>query len=140
MPWAIGAAALVLIGGLCCVYYAYQHRNSTATAEPTSSPQPANINSVQVETPAPEHASSEPASGSLKDANKDIVVSHPTVVTEQAKRNEKTTKRKNKAESRPDDSDEEPDPNVDEQTPNPGRCHQHPTMGRFLFLSDRSRK
>jgi serine/threonine protein kinase len=116
-PWAIGAAALILIGILFGGYYAYQHRNSTATAEPTSSPQPANINSGQVGTPAPEHASSEPASGSVTDANKDVVVSHPPVVSEQAKRNEKPAKPKDKRESNPDDSEEEPDPNVGQESP-----------------------
>jgi serine/threonine protein kinase len=109
-PWAIGAAALVLVGVLFCCYYAYQHRNSTATAEPTSSPQPVNANSVPVGTPAPEHASTEPGSGSLKDANKDVVVNRPAIVTEQAKKNEKTVKRKDRVESNPDDSDDEADP------------------------------
>jgi serine/threonine protein kinase len=116
-PWAIGAAALVLICVVFGCYYAYQHRNSSATAEPASSPQPVNNNAVQVGTPAPEHASSEPASGSLKDANKDVVVSHPAIVSEQAKKNEKTAKRKDKAESNPDDSNDESDPSP--QTPNP---------------------
>jgi serine/threonine protein kinase len=104
-PWAIGAAALVLMCVLFGCYYAYQHRNSTAEAEPTGSPQPANINSGQVGTPAPEHASSEPASGSLKQEKKDVAVSHPQVATEQAKRNEKAPKRKDKAESNPDENE-----------------------------------
>ncbi|HEV7746426.1 MAG TPA: serine/threonine-protein kinase [Pyrinomonadaceae bacterium] len=131
-PWAIGAAALVLIGGLSCVYYAYQHRNSTATVEPTSSPQPANINAVQIRTPAPEHASSEPASGSLKDANRDVVVSHAPILTEPAKRNEKTAKRKDKGQSIPDDSDDEPDPNVGQQTNNPRPVPPVPNDGEVF--------
>lgn len=118
-PWAVGAAALVLIVGLCCVYYAYQHRTPTATADSASSPQPVNVNSAPVSTPAPEHASSEPASGNLQDEKKEIVATHPAIVTEQAKRNEKTVKRKDKGEGVPDDSDDEPDPNTGRDTPNP---------------------
>jgi serine/threonine protein kinase len=117
-PWAIGAAALVLMCVVFGCYYAYQHRNSTAQSEPASSPEPVNTNSVQVGTPAPEHASTEPGSGSLKDANKDVVVSHPAIVSDQqAKKNEKTAKRKDKAQSNPDDSDDESDPSP--QTPHP---------------------
>jgi serine/threonine protein kinase len=130
-PWAIGASALVLIGVIFCGYYAYEHRTSTATADPASSPRPVNNNSVQVGTPAPEHASTEPASGSLKDEKKDVATSRPAVVIEQAKRNEKTAKRKDKGESNPDDSDDEADPNVG-QSNNPKPVPPVPNDGEVF--------
>lgn len=129
-PWAIGAAAVVLVGVLFGCFYAYQHRNSTATAEPINSPQPVNANSVQVETPTPEHTSTEPASGSLKEEKKDVAVSHPPVVTEPAKRNDKPVKRKDKGEGNPDESNDEPDPSP--QTPNPRGVPPAPNDGEVF--------
>src|SRR5512132_1952472 len=63
-PWALGAAALVLIGVLFGGFYAYQHRNSTEVAAPISPGDQNNANTAPVEpSPVAEHANSEPASG-----------------------------------------------------------------------------
>jgi eukaryotic-like serine/threonine-protein kinase len=106
-PWAIGASALVLIGLLFCGFYAYEHRNPTATAPPDPGEQ-ANINSVKVEpSPATEQAVSEPASGDLKQ-EKQAVASNAPNANEQARKTEKAPKR-NKAEKGADEPDDEPD-------------------------------
>jgi serine/threonine protein kinase len=115
-PWALGLAALVLIGVLFGAFYAYQHRNSTATTVPTTSGDQTNVNAARVESSPPiEQATTEPASGNLKE-EKQAVTTAPPVVNEPAKKNEKTAK-KNKGEKNPADAGEEPDTNAGEQYP-----------------------
>jgi serine/threonine protein kinase len=115
-PWALGAAALVLIGVLFGGFYAYQHRNSTEVAAPINSGDQNNVNAASVEpSTAAEHVNSEPASGSLKEEKQPVVNSQP-IVNEPAKKLEKTAK-KNKAEKSPAGDDEEPDTNVGEHYP-----------------------
>ena len=104
-PWALGVAALVLIGVLFGGFYAYQHRNSAEATAPTDQP---NVNAAPVEpSPTMEHATSEPASGNLKD-EKQAVTNTPPSANEPGKKIEKIAK-KNKAEKNPADSGEEPD-------------------------------
>ncbi|MGH9929682.1 MAG: protein kinase domain-containing protein [Pyrinomonadaceae bacterium] len=96
-PWAIGVAALVLIGVLFGGFYAYQHRNSNPAA-PNNSGEQVNINAVKVEpSPATEHVANEPASGSLNEDKQRVVSNHPPPVNEPARKNEKTAKNNEKA-------------------------------------------
>ena len=114
-PWALGVAALVLIGVLFGGFYAYQHRNSTQVAAPINTGDQNNANAAPVEpSPAAEHASSEPASGNLEQ-EKQSVAARAAVVKESAKKIEKTAK-KNKAENTPPDADEEPDTSAGEHS------------------------
>jgi serine/threonine protein kinase len=114
-PWALGAAALVLIGVLFGGFYAYQHRNSAEATAPVNSGDQTNVNSAPVEpSPATQHATSEPGSGNLP-AEKQPVVTAPLIANEPAKKSEKTAK-KNKAEKNPADDDEEPDSNAGEHS------------------------
>jgi hypothetical protein len=109
-PWILGVAALVLIGVLFGGFYAYQQRNSAEATAPNDQP---NVNAAPVEpSPATENATSEPASGSLKE-EKQAVTTTPPLANEPAKKIEKTA-RKNKVEKNPADSDEEPDINPGE--------------------------
>ncbi|HKB64978.1 MAG TPA: serine/threonine-protein kinase [Pyrinomonadaceae bacterium] len=115
-PWALGAAALVLIGVLFGGFYAYQHRNSTEVATPINSGDQHNVNTAPVEpSPVAERVNSEPASGSLKEEKQPVGNVSP-IVNEPAKKNEKSAK-KNKAEKNPTGHDEEPDTNVGEHSP-----------------------
>jgi serine/threonine protein kinase len=119
-PWAIGVAALVLIGVLFGGFYAYQHRNSSATAGPDNYGSPVNVNSGPVASPAPEHTPSEPASGTVKEEKPDEVVNHPLVAKENSKKNEKTAARKgDKAGKDSAGSDDEPETNTGQQYPRP---------------------
>lgn len=115
-PWAVGAAALLLIGVLFGGFYAYQHRNAGEATAPANANDQTNVNSGSVgPSPAMERATSEPASGNLKQ-EKQAVASNPPVASEPAKKVEKIAK-KNKAEKNPGDADEEPDTNAGEHYP-----------------------
>ena len=110
-PWALGVAALVLIGVLFGGFYAYQHRNSTQVAAPISIGDQNNANTAPVEpSPGAEHASSEPASGDLKEEKQPVTTNAP-VLKESAKKIEKAAK-KNKVFEAPADANEEPDTNA----------------------------
>lgn len=114
-PWALGVAALVLIGVLFGGFYAYQHRNSTQVAAPISAGDQNNANTAPVEpSPAAEHASSEPASGNLEQ-EKQSVATRAAVVKESAKKIEKAAK-KNKIGEAPANADEQPDTNAGEHS------------------------
>jgi len=112
-PWALGAAALVLIGVLFGGFYAYQHRNSAEATPPVNSGDQTNANSAPVEpSPASQHATSEPASGNLPEEKKPVAAA-PLIANEPTKKSEKTAK-KNKAEKNPGGDEEEPDTNAGE--------------------------
>jgi len=112
-PWALGVAALILIGVLFGGFYAYQHRNSVEATAPINVGDQNNVNAAPVEpSPATQHATSEPASGNLKE-EKQAVSTTPPVANEPAKKTEKTAK-KNKSEKTPAEADEEPDTNAGE--------------------------
>ena len=122
-PWAIGAAAVILIGVLFGAFYAYQHRNNS-TAAPSSSPaDQVNVNSGN-EQPSPtlNQAAAEPNSGSVNDPKKVIIVGHPA---NEPKKNEKTAKSGEKAAdegvgpAQRQAGDQYPDPNNMPGTPNP---------------------
>ena len=141
-PWAIAAAAVILIGVLCGCYYAYHLHTSNAAAVPDNSNQPANTNAVKVEPSAAEHAS-EPGSGNLTEEKAGATVSHPTVVAETARKNEKPAKRNEKSGKTAAASDEEPDTGDESNTrglpatpdapevfiPNPGNPRAARRMG-----------
>jgi hypothetical protein len=114
-PWAIGLAALVLIGVLFGGFYAYQHRNNSSTATaPASSPEQANLNTSEP-APSPVHqAGTEPSSGPLQSGEKVVVANHPPPANEPAKKSEKAAKNTQKAaEKRAKADDDEPEPNPD---------------------------
>jgi hypothetical protein len=96
-PWAIGVAALVLIGVLFGGFYAYQHRkSSSATTAPTTLAEQENVNSVTVgSSPAPNHTASGPTSGALTEDKKTVVTNHPLADNQPAKKNEKTAAKNN---------------------------------------------
>ena len=113
-PWALGMAALVLIGVLFGGFYAYQHRTSTEATAPNNSAEQLNVNAVTTEpSPITEHTASEPGSGSLNQ-DKQVVASSTPLAIEPAKKIEKTAKRA-RPEKNPADTEEEPDPNGGEQ-------------------------
>jgi hypothetical protein len=115
-PWALGVAALVLIGVLFGGFYAYQRRNSAEATAPTNSPDQPNVNAAPVEpSPAMEHATSEPASGNLNEEKQAVTNTTPPLINESAKKIEKTAKKK--TEKNPANSDEEPDTNLGEHYP-----------------------
>jgi serine/threonine protein kinase len=93
-PWAIGAAAFLLVGGLCCVFYAYQHQNGSTANNPSEQ---VNINSVTVQPSPVDQAANRPTSGSLVDDKKNVASTHPEATPEPAKKNEKTAKDNEKA-------------------------------------------
>jgi len=93
-PWAIGAAALVLIGIVFGGFYAYQHRkNSNAATAPDNSGEQVNVNSSNAaSSPAVKQAANEPSSGALKDAKKIVIANHPATANEPVKKNQKTAR------------------------------------------------
>lgn len=122
-PWAIGAAALVLVGVLFGGFYAYQHRNnSSAATAPSNSAEQGNVNSATTEpSPAPNQTATEPTSGALKDVNKIVVSSHPTSANEPVKKTKMAAKNTEKAGEKPADAGDvpEPTPNEEEVQRNP---------------------
>jgi serine/threonine protein kinase len=111
-PWAIAAAAVVLIGVLFGGFYAYQHRKASEAATPSSSPEP--TNSVKFEpSPTAEHGT-EPVSGSL--GEKKLATANPSPAANQvAKKTEKPTKKTDR--SKPSDgSDDGETPGADERS------------------------
>jgi len=121
-PWAIGAAAVVLIGVLFGCFYAYQRWNKSSMAVgPAGLAEQGNENSATV-SPSTEvqHASNEPSSGSLNDVKKNIVANHPTPANEAPKKNEKAAKNSEKPRQNPVNMPEVPVPTPDmaEQYPN----------------------
>src|SRR6185369_1424678 len=118
-PWAIGIAALLLIGGLFGGFYAYQHRNSNApveAAKPADTPAPTQAEA----SPTAEHA--EPASGTVAEEKKPVAVGSPTIVAESGKKNEKSSRKNQKAEKNPAEADDDPAVDLAEQgaKPKPG--------------------
>lgn len=115
-PWAIGAAAFVLFGVLCVAFYAYQHRNGL-TAAGNSSEQ-VNVNSVTVQPSPVDQAANAPSSGSVSDARRDAVATHPDATPEPAKKNEKAAKNSEKAaDKQADKGGAPPVPDVSGQDP-----------------------
>ena len=95
-PWAIGAAALVLVGVLFGGLYAYRHRNSSSAITPTTLAEQEPVNSITVSSsPVPNQTASEPTSGALTEDKKTVVTNHPIADNEPAKRNEKAAARNN---------------------------------------------
>ncbi len=96
-PWAMGIAALVLVGVLFGGFYAYQKRNNSGVvAQP--SPEPT-INSATTAQPAPtsEHSSSAPSSGEVVEEKKPETPVRATA-NQPAKQKEKPAKNADKDE------------------------------------------
>jgi serine/threonine protein kinase len=106
-PWAIGAAALILIGVLFAGFYAYQRRsNSNAALAPSNSAEQRTENPSNA-TPSPEvyQAATEPSSGSVADVKKPIISNHPTPANQAGKKNEKAGEKHANAGGVPDTPD-----------------------------------
>ncbi|HEY3040607.1 MAG TPA: protein kinase [Pyrinomonadaceae bacterium] len=121
-PWAIGAAAVVLVGVLFGCFYAYQHwNNSGASAEPTNLASQENVNSANpAPSPAVDQAATQPSSGNLDDGKKTLASNHPTPANEQVKKSEKAVKKNEKDRERSANAEDVPVPNapLTEQHPN----------------------
>jgi len=112
-PWAIGVAALVLIGVLFGGFYAFQRRNnSNAVAQPANSPVPAATDTASAESsPATEHSTAVPVSGGLNEIKKAVIPDHPVVVGEPARKIGRAAK---KAGEKSTQAGAEPTPDVGE--------------------------
>lgn len=87
--WAIGVAAVILVGVLFGGFYAYQHRNNS-NAFPSNPAGQVNVNSANAQpSPSVNEVAVEPSTGSANDSKKVIIVGHPA--NEPAK-NEKPAK------------------------------------------------
>lgn len=139
-PWAIGAAALVLIGVLFSGFYAYQYRNnSNATTTPTTLGEQENVNPATADpSPAQNQAAGEPVSGGLDEVKKIVISGHPPATNEPAKKNEKASKNNAKAGEKSADADAEPTPDVAEQYPNMTKVPGVPNMPE-IDIPDMSR-
>ena len=142
-PWAIGVAALVLIGVLYGAFYAYQHRNgSSAATAPSNSAEQGSVNSSNTApSPAVDQATNEPSSGALADVKKPVVSSNPTPANEPAKKTEKAAKSNEKAaEKRATAGDDVPEPTLGgaEQYPGPKNTPAVPNMPE-IFVPNTAR-
>ena len=134
VPWAIGVAALVLIGVLFGGFYAYQRRNANAAVAPNDSGEQVNANSLKVEpSPASEHAASEPAFGSLDEEKQGVLSNHPPLVTAPARKNERTAKNNEKAGQKPAGFQALPTPATGEQYPNMKREPEVPNAQEMFI-------
>jgi hypothetical protein len=123
-PWALGVAALLLIGVLFGGFYAYQRRNnSEAVTQPPVTSEPTNSAAGAQGSPAAEHSADVPSSGNLNQPKKVVVLEHPTGDTaknEPPKKGEKAKEEKAPAKSAK--AEVEPSPDEDESfipvTPN----------------------
>lgn len=108
-PWAMGIAAVLLIGILFGGFYAYQQRNKTNTvASPSPSADP---NSVSVQpSPASEHESA-PSSGAVVEEKKIADAAPPAAATSETKPKDKAKSVAKSAEkAAKDEADDEPKP------------------------------
>jgi serine/threonine protein kinase len=112
-PIGIGVAALVLIGGVFGVFFAYQSRYKNQTNAPLVAETPsANAN---VSAAPAEHVAIEPSSGSVDEGKKSVTSDHPIIILgDSAKKTEKP-KKNPKAANDDSDPDDEPSPDVADQ-------------------------
>ena len=129
-PWAIGVAALVLIGILFGGFYAYQRRHS-GTANSTGDQ--ININSVKVES----SPATEPRSGNVNAEKEGVVSNHPPVVSE-PKKIEKTAK-KNDTGQNTGGAHAAPTPNIGEH-PNTNSVPAAPYDPPEVFIPNTPRR
>jgi serine/threonine protein kinase len=105
-PWAVGLAALLLIGVLFGAFYAYQHRNTGGTVEGTNAVEPAGTVPPKVDaSPTTEHAVTEPASGTVDEDKKVKSGETSGIIADATKKNEKAPRKNQKAEKNPTDAD-----------------------------------
>jgi serine/threonine protein kinase len=87
-PWAIGIAAVILIGTLFGGFYAYQHRSNIPAT--SNSAEQGNVNSSATPSPAVNQAANGPSSGAVEDLKKIVISNHPTsAIVEPGKKNAK---------------------------------------------------
>ncbi len=98
-PWAVGVAAVLLIGAVFGVFYAYQRRNSSIEATPVNSVEVQNPNPVVPEPDATSTSSTEPTGGSVTEEKTNEAVDQRAEVP--AKKNEKAAKSSQKSETAP---------------------------------------
>jgi serine/threonine protein kinase len=129
-PWAIGVAALILVGVLFGAFYAFQRRNnSTANTAPSSLSVQGNENtSNATQSPSPIHGSNEPSSGEVVEVKKAVTGNQPAPVAESAKKVERTAKKSEKAKEKQPTDDE------DELITNPGQ--QYPDVNVTPTIPD----
>jgi len=119
-PWAIGVAALVLIGVLFGGYYAYQRRNNSL--QPNAGE---NNNSVTVQpSPAATQEQTAVATPTPNASEETKLTEHPVSVAANTKKNEKNEKaakekNKNQDEEEPNDVQVEAPNSTQQQYPNP---------------------
>ena len=118
-PWAVGIAAILLIGVLFGAFYAYQQRNTGAAVDANNAIVPPDSSPAKVDaSPASEQAATEPASGSVTEEKKTPGGENPNVVADAAKKSDKAPKKNAKAEKNPAETDDDlsdlttPDPNL----------------------------
>jgi serine/threonine protein kinase len=106
-PWAVGIAAILLIGVLFGAFYAYQHRNTGAAVDANNGVALPDSSSPKVDAspPATEHAATEPASGTVTEEKKGPGGENPSVIADVAKKSDKALKKNPKAEKNPAETD-----------------------------------
>lgn len=124
-PWAIGAAALVLVGVLLGGYYAFQHRNSASVAAPAGSTEQTAGNPQS--SPATEHGANSPVSGSTADERKAAVANQPAVGNEPARKDDKAAKTATKAAEKPGKAGAPPNPEIADDSTNLNELQGAPT-------------
>jgi hypothetical protein len=131
-PWAVGIAAMLLIGVLFGAFYAYQHRNNGAAVDANNAVAPPDSGPPKPDTSP---AATEPASGAVAEEKKLTSGENPGVVADAAKKSDKAARKNPKAEKNPPDTDEDM-PDVVVQDPNvkaaPGTPETPP-----IFMSPR---
>lgn len=120
-PWAIGAAALILVGAGFGAFYAYQHRNNSS-----STLTPANVNDAQgnkspeTSSAAATNSSTETTAGSPNEEKKTEIPTQRESATEAAKKNLKTPGNNDRAADKPAQSGHQqvpiPSPRSDSST------------------------
>jgi eukaryotic-like serine/threonine-protein kinase len=102
-PWAVGAAALVLVGVVFGVFYAYQHRNnSTTTTTPASASDATENKSAETSAPsAAPTSSTETAGNSPKEEKKSEISTQRGNTPEAAKKNVKASVSNEKISNKP---------------------------------------
>lgn len=105
-PWAMAAAAVVLIGVLFGGFYAYQRASSSTAGEDHGTGNP-----IVAEPAANSTTSTEPLAGSLKEEKKSDVSNQRVEETEAAKINDKAVKNRDKIAEKASNAVRAPVPN-----------------------------
>ena len=107
-PWAVGIAAMLLIGVLFGAFYAYQHRNTGATVDGNNAAVPLDSSPAKVDPSPPiEPAATEPASGTVAEEKKVTGGEASSVVADVEKKNDKAPRKNPKVEKNSANTDED---------------------------------